>query len=108
MLSKELDTQASPNRWWAARDASLKSYAQSTTYSEQQKVAAEAMRLGLDLVYANRGIHINYRQKFITVKVDGARVRDRRELALLEQDYERRGYKKAVTNQGVIYRIPRV
>ena len=107
MLARELDTQSAPNRWWAARDASIKSYDQSTTYSEQQKVAAEAMRLGLDLVYANKGIHINYRQKFITVKVDGAQVRDRRELALLEQDYEQRGYRKAVTNQGVIYRIPR-
>lgn len=61
----------------------------------------------LDLVYANRGIHVNYRQKFITVKVDQARVKDRRNLDLLEQEWEAKGVRKCSSAQGVIYRIAR-
>ena len=107
MFARELDTAPAYCGWLAAQDARIKSYAQSTTYSEPQKVAAEAMRMVLDIVYAHDGIHVNYRQKWITVKVSRARVRDRHALTLLEQDYDQRGYSKAVTGQGVIYRIPR-
>jgi hypothetical protein len=107
MLEKELDTQASGNKWWSKKDARMKSYAYSTTYSEQQKIAAERVKLGLELCYANKDIHINFRKKFITIKVEKPLVRDRKNLKLLEAEYEDRGYKKCVSAQGIIYRIPR-
>jgi hypothetical protein len=105
---REIGNVASTNKWWSSRDASMSSYRASTFYSDAQKLAAERLRLGLNLVYASRAIHVNYRQKFITIKVEHPVVRDRRALALLEQDYERLGYKKRVSAQGVIYRIPKV
>lgn len=107
MKQRELDTREATNKWWAHRDAEQRSYAASTHYSEQQKIAAERMKLALDLCYSNKGIYVNFRNKFITVKVAAARVKNKFELLLLEKEYEQRGYTKAVSDQGVIYRIPK-
>jgi hypothetical protein len=44
----------------------------------------------------------------VTIKLDQARVRDRKTLALLEQDYTAQGdITKVVTDQGITYRIAR-
>ncbi len=108
MLQKELETTKSPNSWWATQDARMKSIANASRYSEAQKVEAERIKLGADMVYYNKDIHINYRQKFITIKVDDARVKDLKQLNFLEEEWTQKGYSKAITNQGVIYRIPKV
>ena len=108
MNATELDTKAAPFAWVAARDAAMKSYAASTLYSEAQKVRAERMKLGLEMVYSARSAFITYRKKFVTIKLDQARVRDRKTLALLEQDYTAQGdITKVVTDQGITYRIAR-
>ena len=108
MNATELDTKAAPFAWIAARDAAMKSYAASTLYTEAQKVRAERMKLGLEMVYAARSAYITYRKKFVTIKLDQARVRDRKTLALLEQDYTAQGdITKVVTDQGITYRIAR-
>jgi hypothetical protein len=106
--SKELDSKAAPFAWVAARDAAMKSYAASTLYTEAQKVRAERMKLGLEMVYTAKSIFITYRKKFVTIKLDQARVRDSKALALLEQDYTAQGdITKVVTDQGITYRIAR-
>jgi hypothetical protein len=108
MNATELDTKAAPFAWVAARDAAMKSYAASTLYTEAQKVRAERMKLGLEMVYSARSAFITYRKKFVTIKLDQARVRDRKTLALLEQDYTAQGdITKVVTDQGITYRIAR-
>ena len=108
MNATELDTKAAPFAWVAARDAAMKSYAASTLYTEAQKVRAERMKLGLEMVYSARSAYITYRKKFVTIKLDQARVRDRKTLALLEQDYTAQGdITKVVTDQGITYRIAR-
>lgn len=108
MNATELDTKAAPFAWIAARDAAMKSYAASTLYTEAQKVRAERMKLGLEMVYAARSAYITYRKKFVTIKLDQARVRDRKTLALLEQDYTAQGdITKVITDQGITYRIAR-
>lgn len=107
MKDRVIDTQEAPNKWWAARDARMKSAAMWTHYTDKQRVRAERMALGLDMVYANKGIHINPRIKFITIKVDNAYVKDNKTLALLEKDYEAEGITKVVSAQGIIYRIPK-
>ena len=108
MNATELDTKAAPFAWIAARDAAMKSYAASTLYTEAQKVRAERMKLGLEMVYSARSAFITYRKKFVTIKLDQARVRDRKTLALLEQDYTAQGdITKVVTDQGITYRIAR-
>ena len=108
MNATELDTKAAPFAWVAARDAAMKSYAASTLYTEAQKVRAERMKLGLEMVYSARSAFITYRKKFVTIKLDQARVRDRKTLALLEQDFTAQGdVTKVVTDQGITYRIAR-
>ena len=108
MNATELDTKAAPFAWVAARDAAMKSYAASTLYTEAQKIRAERMKLGLEMVCSARSAFITYRKKFVTIKLDQARVRDRKTLALLEQDYTAQGdITKVVTDQGITYRIAR-
>ena len=106
MQEKELQTSSAGFYKFAAmRDARMKSYAASTSYTEQEKIKAERMKLALELVYGGKAFYVTFRKKFIVVKVDGAYVKDKRSLALLEQDYERQGVAKTVTAQGIAYRI---
>jgi|APGre2960657423_1045063.scaffolds.fasta_scaffold00423_6 hypothetical protein len=92
--------------WAASRDAAIKSYVASTGYTDAQKLRAERVKLGLELVYNNRAVRINYRAKWITLKVEGASVRDSRSLALLEADYVAQGITKRVNLEGdVLYKI---
>ena len=108
MNATELDTKAAPFAWIAARDAAMKSYAACTLYTDAQKVRAERMKLGLEMVYSARSAFITYRKKFVTIKLDQARVSDRKTLALLEQDYTAQGdVTKVITDQGITYRIAR-
>jgi len=107
MNTRDLDTQPATNRWWAAKDANRLNLRWEPTYSEQQKIKASRMRGCLDLVYGNRGVHVNFREKWIAVKVDRAIVRDRVNLRLLETDWAQEGIERRDTAQGVIYRIPR-
>ena len=107
MKDRVIDTQEAPFKWFAARDARMKAAAGWTHYSDAQRVRAERMALGLEMVYWNKGIHINPRNKFITIKVDKAQVKDSKTLALLEKDYEAEGITKVVSAQGIIYRIPK-
>jgi len=108
MFVKELENKAAGQyAWFAARDARMRSAVNSSLYSDRDKIKAERAKLALEMVYAAKEVHIEYRKKFISVKVDGALVRDRKTLALLESDYEKEGYEKRVTNQGVTYRIYR-
>ena len=109
MKHTELDTKSSYRPWFSKADAEMQNRANQSLYSARQCLAAERMKQGLDLCYYNTGIYINYRAKFIAVKVNRAQIRRgmKLELAVLEQDYTAKGYTKAVTEQGVIYRIPR-
>jgi hypothetical protein len=77
-------------------------------YTDRERVRAERIKIGLEMVYNAKGVHINPRGKFIAIKVDQARVRDRKMLALLEKDYELLSITKVVTEQGVTYRIPKI
>ncbi len=108
MKSRELDTEGAGRfAFAAARDAQFKSACEAQNYSQKQKIAAERMKYAMELCYSNKTIYITYRKKFITVKIDGAAVKDRKNLALLEKDYEAAGYTKVVSAQGVTYRIPK-
>ena len=108
MLASELDTKAAVYKWAAARDAAIRSYAASTLYTETQRLRAERMKLGLEMVYWSKNVCVTYRKKFITIKLDQARVRDAKTLSLLEKDYtELKDVTKVVTDQGITYRIAR-
>lgn len=93
--------------YFAARDAHIRNYANSTKFSDKERLRAEQIKLGLGMVYTSSNIFVNYRQKFITVKVCNGTVKNKQNLSLLEQDYEKEGITKIVTNQGIVYRIPK-
>jgi hypothetical protein len=91
--------------WFAERDARMRSAVNSTTFSDAQKLKAERVKLALELVYSAEKVFIEYRKKFISVKVHKAQVRDRKGLVLLEMCYQNEGLEKVKTAQGVTYRI---
>lgn len=107
MQSKDIDTHKAVTPWFAARDARMRSIANQSSYSQAQQVAADRMALVLPMVYKNEGVHINYRQRFIAVKIENAVVKDRKTLKALEEDWGKLGYVKRVSPQAVIYRIPK-
>ena len=109
MKAQELETKsAGYYAYAAARDASIRAVAMWSHYTDRERVRAERIKIGLEMVYNAKGVHINPRGKFIAIKVDQARVRDRKMLALLEKDYELLSITKVVTEQGVTYRIPKI
>jgi hypothetical protein len=91
----------------AMRDARMRNEAMKSTYSDSERVRAERMRVGLECVYRSKEIHINYRKKFIAVKLSNAIVRDRASVTDLERFYALEGISKEITPQAIIYRIPR-
>jgi hypothetical protein len=92
----------------AAVNARMRTLAMWSHYDYEQKVRAERMVMGLEFVYSARRIFVNPRKNFISIKLENAQVKNRKELALLEQQYARDGITKVVTDQAVIYRINRV
>jgi hypothetical protein len=108
MQTKDLDTKnAGFYAFAAARDARMRAAAMWSHYTPAERAKAERIKLGLEMCYSAKGFYINPRSKFITIKVDNPTVRDRANLALLEQDYAAQGITKIVTAQGVSYRIPK-
>jgi hypothetical protein len=91
--------------FFAARDASLKSAVNASRFSASQKLRAERMKLGLEMVYAAEQVSITNCKKWIRVKVHKATIKDRKHLALLESDWALEGITKVYTDQGVIYHV---
>jgi len=109
MLIKETEHKSAGNyAWVAARDARMNSAINASLYTDQQKLKAERAKLALELCYYAKEVHIEFRKTFISVKVDGAQVKDKKGLKLLEMCYANEGYEKCITKQGVTYRIYRV
>lgn len=108
MKEKELDARpAGYFAYAAARDARVRTIAMWSHYKPEQQVEAERVKLGLELVYSFKNIYVNPRTKYITIKVENGRVKDAKGLKFLEEEWTAKGYTKVVTNQGVMYRIPK-
>ena len=102
---KELDTKdAGSYAYAAARDAQRQNSNNKSTYSQDQIRKALTVRDLLDSAYSYTNLYINYRKKFIAIKAEGARARDRmaKEVVAL---FESNGYLVASTPQGLIVRI---
>ena len=108
MKAQELDTKdAGFYAYAAARDARMKAVAMWSHYTDAERVRAERMKLGLEMVYSGT-VYISPRGKFISVTINKPQVRDRKNLTLLESDYEKAGIKKVVSAQSVTYRIAKI
>lgn len=91
--------------FFAAKDASLKSAVNASRFTDTVKLRAERMKLALELVYSCEEVSITNNKTFIRVKVHKAEIRDRKNLRLLEADWNKEGTEKVFTKQGVIYRV---
>jgi hypothetical protein len=103
MKARDLDTKEATCKWAAFSDARQRNLNNASHFTEASKVRAERMKLALELVYRAKDIYINYRKTKIAIKLNAARVADRRNLALLEADWEKQGVVKTASAQGVIY-----
>jgi len=107
MQTLTIDSNESVNKFFAYNDARTRSAAASTHYDQAQKLQAERMKFVLEVVYAAKDMYITFRKKFIAVKIDNARVRDKAKLAEFETYWSEQGVVKVVTPRGVTYRIPK-
>jgi len=104
---KELDTKdAGTYAYAAARDAQRRNSNNKSTYSQDQIRKALSVRDLLDSAFSYTNLYINYRQKFIAIKAEGARARDSMAQEVITL-FESNGYLVASTPQGVIVRIAR-
>jgi len=106
---KQLNTLAAEdsNKRGAALNAYFRNREMACTYTrEQQCLAQRALDL-LDTAFAYAESYINYRKKFIAVKITG-RIPRSKKIALDALDIlQDKGYEIAITPQGLVVRIPR-
>ena len=106
MSVKELDTQKSTTPWWVFKDVASQNAKYGPTYTAKQKAAADTFADCIKMAYAGN-VYINYRKKFIAVKLENGIVRDKGYARMVAQIVEERNYEKVETAQGDIYRISR-
>jgi hypothetical protein len=98
---------ADDNKRGAALNAYYRNREMAATYTlSQQCLAQRALDL-LDTAFSYAESYINYRKKFIAVKIEGAMKRDRRLAAEAVSILESKGYNVVSTPQGIVVRIPR-
>jgi hypothetical protein len=106
MLEKETEHQSAGRfAWYASRDARMKSAVNASRFTEAQKVKAERVKLGLEMVYSCEKVTIDYCLTWVRVKVHKGTVRDNKNLSLLEGDWGQQGVVKVLTPQSIIYRV---
>jgi hypothetical protein len=105
---RELETNdAGKFARYAAMDAQRRNSNNKSHYSQQQITKALIVRDLLDTAFSTKSLFINYRQKFIAIKAEGARARDAIARDTLKM-FEANGYGVVSTPQGLIVRIAKV
>jgi hypothetical protein len=102
---KELETKAAGGfARAAAMDAQRQNSNNKSHYTQEQVRQALTVRDLLDSAFSYKTLYINYRKKFIAVKAEGARAKDRMAKEVVEL-FESNGYTVASTPQGLLVRI---
>ena len=89
----------------AAIDAQYRNQQNVNYWTSKQIHIAEKFKLFLDSVYTSNNIYINYRKKFIAIKVDQPVSQSEFRELLLNDIIEERRFTKVVTPQGFILRL---
>ena len=105
MKTAVLNTEEASNKRWAAQDARMRNIANKSRYPQSIQVRVERMMMVMDLVYSFKNIYDAYGKKGVSIKLDQARVKDNKNLAVLEQEWAAQGVIKKVSEQGIIYRL---
>jgi hypothetical protein len=102
---KELDTKdAGQFAFAAAIDAQRRNTNNKSFYSQEQIKKAITVRDLIDTAFSYSNLYINYRQKFIAIKAEGARARDSLAKDVVDL-FKSNGYGVVSTPQGMIVRI---
>lgn len=108
MIETTSQVRGSCNPFAAVLDARRRNIIMADGYSLMERNRADRIHMVLDAVYAHEGIYVNYRQKFIAIKLSNPQVVDEINLTRFEQDWQDQGIIRKITAQGIIYTIPRV
>ena len=106
ITTTKLDTEeAGKHAWFAHQDAMRINSNNKSHYTAKQIRRVGSALDCLDYAYSYDESFINYRQKFITIKLDNARVKDRAMLREIEAGFEADGVEKILTPLATIYRF---
>ncbi len=98
---------AEDNKQGAALNAYYRNREMACTYSREQQCLAQRALDILDTAFAYANSYINYRKKFIAVKIENAIRRDKGMAKEALSILEGKGYGVVSTPQGIVVRIPR-
>ena len=104
---KQINTDVSRRPWFVKQDVERLNAKWSATYTPKQRSAAQQALDLLDTAYHYQGAYINYRKKFIAVKLDRPIKRNKLYAATADAHFADKGYSKVVSPQGFVVRIPR-
>jgi len=103
---KELNSRAAGvYAWAAAQDAERYSDECRMRYTPAQRARAETFKDLVEMAYTNVRDKLTYRKKFVVVKVEHGRVRDRKMAQEIDAIVAERNYEKTVTPQGFNFRV---
>ena len=107
LAHQDLDTRESANSFYAALDARMRNAVGKLLYSDSKLLVADQVCMGLQRCYNTNSVYINYRKKFISLKVSSDHeLHDAHTLSLFEHDWQLLCMTKLISAQGTIYRIP--
>ena len=89
----------------AAIDAKHRNQQNVGYWTSKQISTAEKFKLFLESVYTCNDVYINYRKKFIAIKIDNPVSQSEFRELLLNDIIEEKGFTKVVTPQGFILRL---
>jgi hypothetical protein len=105
MQTVNINTEEAPTKWFAAQDAQRRNTNNKSHFPQVIQNQITRMLMIMDMVYAAKGVYEAYGKKGVSIKVDGAVIKDRKNLRALEAEWTAKGFTKKVSAQGVIYRL---
>jgi hypothetical protein len=105
MQTSQIRTEEAPTKWFAAQDALRRNTNNKSHYPQTIQTQITRMMAVMDMVYAAKGIYEAYGKRGVSIKVDGAIVKDKTNLRALEAEWTGKGFVKKISPQGVIYRL---
>lgn len=93
--------------WLCVEDAKKRNAVNEALYSESERQLAEIFANQARNAYIRSRVYLNYREKFIAVKIDKPSVSDKISVAVdaLNRDAEALGYTIVKTKSNIVYRL---
>ena len=105
MQTAIINTDEAPTKWYAAMDAQRRNTNNKSHFPQAIQNQITRMLTVMSMVYAAKGVYEAYGKRGVSIKVDGAQVKDRTNLRALEAEWTVKGFVKKISAQGVIYRL---